>query len=1342
MDTLKPPEALIIKSGNVSVRWEVFEEQLDWFITAQGIVADENARRVAILLTVGGREAQELYKTFVWKPAYKNAAEEDVDAEDKLNYVTVKGKFKDHCCPKKNEVIESYVFNKTVQEEGESFDCFITQLRLKAETCGYGVQRDRMIRDRIVLGVYNKGVQEKLLRNEGLTLDKAIQVCKAAEVSRMGSEQLNPTSVNMIKKQASSRQEDGAAKLYDCWRCGLAHVWRKCPAWRFVCGKCKKKGHYTANCTVKVQVVDSEPAAVAQSQPSQQSTQEPFFVGVVKAEKLVQEVQVNTQSKWEYMLPLHKKLIHVKLDTGAGANLLGWQDYCGLENKPKLGPAHVTLMDYNHGAITTKGSCIAWVERRGKSVPVQFVVVENAQSLLGGNTCDKLGLVKRIDGIMAQEPLDKTFEDCTFPELSKMPSLPFKYEIKVDEAVEPVIRPPRRVPVCIREGLKEELERMEKIGVIEKQIEPTKWVSESVCVRKSNGKIRVCLDPGELNRAIRREHYPLPTREEIFSEIKHAEVFSKLDASQAFWQIPLTDSSKAFTCFNTPFGRYVYTRLPYGLASSPEVFHRAMETMFGDIEGCRVYMDDILVWGIDGKQHQQRLDAVKQRIEQYGLVMNWDKCELNRKEVTFIGETLNSQGISPGNEKVEAIRKMEKPVDKEGLQRALGLINYVGRFIPNLAMKCSELRQLLKNSVEWQWGHEHDKEWKELQDIMACKPVLAYFDPSKVTKLSTDASKDGIGAVLLQKQESGNWHPVAYGARSMSAAEKRYAQIEKECLGLVYGCEKFHQYIYGIRNLTLETDHKPLIPIARKSLNELTPRLQRLMIKLQRYQFEIEWCPGKYLVIADTLSRSVDCIDVRFIESEAELNFQSNVLYESLPATSSKIAQIVAETDKDPVLVALKKCIMNGWPKGKCTAFANFKEDLCIVKGLIIKGDKIVIPVSMRQEMLRKLHAGHLGAEKQKRLARSAIYWPGINTDIDEMCRKCGACLKYRPSQGKESLSPECVETWGPWEKVGTDLFTWGGCDYLIVIDYESNYPEIAKLDSTISGSVITQLKSVFARHGIPRVLMSDNGPQYASREFKNFTREWGIEHQTSSPYYPQSNGKAERGVGIVKTLLNKCKEGNGDPYMALLAYRVAPMESGYSPAEILMGRKLNCGLPSYVVKKYKYKVQDQGEVLQNKFSSYDKNSRDLPPLQEKDRVRVQDAHTRRWSDRAQVLKQVAPRSYEIETESGRVLRRNRRALVKDGDVGAGNGNVSDQLLEGLMDGVCEPHDVPPSPAPVNMETHSAASAEIPRLPNSPRSLGIPNSASPATPTERATLRTSSGRISKSTKNLDMYDYQ
>lgn len=974
---------------------------------------------------------------------------------------------------------------------------------------------------------------------------------------------------------------------------------------------------------------------------------EGMWIGTVTAS--INEVVINKQCRWVHTLQVGRSLITVKLDTGAEANLLNVQEYRGLPERPTLRPANVRLSDYNGASINDIGSCVLRVSVKGKEYPVRFVVVDNGPSLLGSAACERLGLVKRVDSVQqCRRSMEDAVADTkhyTIPEVKgQLSALPFVHKIVIKEGARPVIRPARRVPISLRESLREELDRMEKLGVIHRQEEPTDWVSDMVVVKKSNGALRVCLDPKDLNTAISREHYQLPTRDEIFAEISGATHFSKLDASQAFWQVKLSEDSKALTAFNTPFGRYAYDRLAYGLCSAPEVFHRTMEQMFGDLEGVRVFMDDILVWGPDETVHQARLDSVKQRINKYGLLMNWEKCRLNKSEITFIGETLSNKGISPSPEIISAIMDMKKPTSKEDVQRALGSINYVGKFIPNLANKCVNLRSLLCKKVMWNWGPEHESEWADIKSILASMPVMAYYDPKLPTKVSTDSSKDGLGAVLLQWHNP-DWKPVAYGARGLTECEQRYAQIEKECLGLVYGCEKFHGYIYGLEKVTLETDHKPLIPLSKKPLNDMTPRIQRLMLKLQRYRHELVWTPGKHLYIADTLSRANRSQGKRS-STEVEVEAQVNMVYQAVSATQAQLDKIATETCKDEVLSAVKNNILNGWENGECPAYAPFREDLCIVNGLILKGDRIIIPVSMRKEMLKRVHEGHLGIEKQKRVARDAIYWPNMNRDIEESVQGCSVCQKYRPAQGKESFSTEEEKIkWGPWEKVGADLFHWEGNEYLICIDYYSNYPEITMLASTSSETVVTHLKSMFSRHGIPQRLVTDNGPQFSSERFKQFARDYQFEHRTSSPRYPQSNGHAERGVGIVKSVLNKAKEGGGDLYLALLAYRAAPRETGMSPGEMLMGRKLSTRLPKLQGRSKMTLSDVRGEAQRNRqIENYNATAKDLPVLNNNDVVRVRKE---KWDTTARVSEQVGPRSYVVQTQGGNYIRRNRRHLLK-----------------------------------------------------------------------------------------------
>ena len=373
-------------------------------------------------------------------------------------------------------------------------------------------------------------------------------------------------------------------------------------------------------------------------------------------------------------------------------------------------------------------------------------------------------------------------------------------------------------------------------------------------VEKANGQMRLCIDPKDLNKEIKREHFQIPTKEEILGKLANAKYLSKMDATAGFHQIQLDKKSSMLTTFNTPFGRYRYLRLPMGICSAPEVFHKTMHQFLEDFEGVSVYMDDIVVWGSTEAEHDERLEKTLERLTEVGLVLNVDKCYFRQAELPYLGEVVTQDGVKPDPEKVQAVTDMPTPTNATELQRVLGMVTYLGRYIPNLSARTAPLRSLLGKDIEWQWNAEQEAAWIGIKEALTKHPVLQYYDESKAIKVSSDASKDGIGAVLLQETK-GEWMPVAYASRSMTTAEKNYAQIEKEQLSVVFACERFHSYIYG-RRVLVETDHKPLISISKKQLGDAPPRLQRLLLRIQKYDLVLEYTPGKYLVIDDTLSRS------------------------------------------------------------------------------------------------------------------------------------------------------------------------------------------------------------------------------------------------------------------------------------------------------------------------------------------------------------------------------------------------------------------------------------------------------------------------------------------------------
>ncbi len=435
---------------------------------------------------------------------------------------------------------------------------------------------------------------------------------------------------------------------------------------------------------------------------------------------------------------------------------------------------------------------------------------------------------------------------------------------------------------------------------------------------------------------------------------------------------------------------------------------------------------------------------------------------------------------------------------------------------------------------------------RQVKKALTESPVLALFDPTRDTIVSADASSFGLGAVLIQKQPDGSLRPVAYISRSMSPTEQRYAQIEKEALAITWACERFYDYLIGA-DFHVETDHKPLVLLlSTKLLDELPLRVQRFRMRLMRFTFTISYTPGNDLVTADALSRapvSAGKESEKRLEEQVEMYVRQAV--QSLPASEGRLDVIRKAQQDDPECQQLMKFCQDGWPTrvyGTLKKYSALAPELAIEEGILMRANQIVIPANLQKETLEQLHTGHQGIRKCQRRAMQSVWWPGLSTQLEHIVRNCPECIKYQ-TQRAEPLQPTLLPN-RPWKKVATDLFEWKKSTYLLIVDYYSRWIEMCLLQSLTSESVIQHTKSIFARHGIPDEVISDNGPQYASQQYTKFAEDYGFVHKTSSPYHPQGNGEAERAVKTIKSLFKK----DGDPYLALLAYRSTPLEIGYTP--------------------------------------------------------------------------------------------------------------------------------------------------------------------------------------------------
>uniref|UniRef100_A0A8C1MGR5 Gypsy retrotransposon integrase-like protein 1 n=1 Tax=Cyprinus carpio TaxID=7962 RepID=A0A8C1MGR5_CYPCA len=732
-------------------------------------------------------------------------------------------------------------------------------------------------------------------------------------------------------------------------------------------------------------------------------------------------------------------------------------------------------------------------------------------------------------------------------------------------------------------------------------------------------------------------------------------MFSLLDAASRFWQIPLEKESAKFTTFITPFGRYFFHRLPFGISSAPEIFQREMNNLLRDHEGTAAYMDDIIIYGETPEIHDCRLKRVLKTLSDAGLKLNDDKCLLRQKQIQFLGHIIDARGVRPDEKKVEAILNIQPPRNVTEVKRILGMVHYLGRYLPGLAEITCPLNDLFKADTFWTWSHAQERALTRVKELMTEARVLSFFDVTKPTIVSADASSYGLGGVLFQ-QHDGCLRPVAYCSRTLTNTETKYAQIEKECLSMVWACERFSKYLYGLDSFVIHTDHKPLIPLINSKEIDMVPlRCQRLLIRLMRLNSKAEYVPGKSLVVADALSRHPS--STPHLDS-VELMNDITALKESTraawPMSCSRLNEVIESTKTDPELQVVMKYVRQGWPKYPSQVpelvkpYFAVKDMLSVCDDLLVYSYRIVVPNVMRAEVKRKLHDGHMGIVKCRERAKQSVWWPGISKEIQVSIENCAFCRINKPAQHREPLMNTPLPD-APWVRIAADICEVNKTNYLVVVDYFSRFIDIAYLPDMSGKTVVLRLSNMFARWGCPDTLVTDNGPQFVGQQFQDFAAAYKFHHITTSPYFPQSNGEAERAVRTAKHILRQ-----EDPFLALLAYRVTPIQAtGYSPAQLMLGRQLRTPVP-VLEKKLMPEWPDFSKVREtdnmakaNNKLYYDKRHgcRPLPELKPGDPVTVKTDNEKGWNKTATVVcKHTTPRSYIIRTENGD-LRRNRKHL-------------------------------------------------------------------------------------------------
>ncbi|KAL5020892.1 hypothetical protein ScPMuIL_000047 [Solemya velum] len=1149
------PEKMEMK-GDLRSNWKFFQSQWENYEIATGLDKKDAKIRVASLLSIMGKDCYRLYSHL------------DITEEQKKSIVEILTALKN-------------ISNRqpTSQEHTETVHQYVAVLRRLSDSCDYGALKDDMIRDRLVIGTKDNAARARMLREPKLDLKKAVDTCLTSEISQEQLKKITseaPTdTVNYAKhkyKQSnkykpSTKQKGGKSvpkehnsqpkyshKQHDgrkdksnkrCKCCGGTHDRDKsaCPAYGETCDYCGKKNHFTKLCLSRK--ANTRVKMVEDDDSSDDSVYKVHTVGKVQADGSKWYVDINMQVEEN-----PSKLVKCQMDTGSTCNLMGFKDYCKIvqDGKPSLNTSTAKLRLYDGSALTTVGEHEIKCRIGSNTEHLTFQIVQVDQKpLLSADTCKKLKLLTVNEEVYTvghstqehQQPLTSEQVLNEYQDVfNGLGCLPGEYHMELNESVKPVQHLPRRVPAALKTQLQEKIKELEKLKVIVKVTTPSEWISSMVAVQKP-GKLRICIDPKDLNTALQRSHYPMPTIDEILPKLAKAKVFSTLDAKDGFWQVKLDEKSSFLTTFWTPFGRYRWLRMPFGISSAPEEYQRRQHEAVEGLKGVEAIVDDILVYGCGDTEeeaiadHDRNLIGLLERARQINLKLNKKKFRLRMKEVKYMGHLLTKNGLKPDPEKISAILDMPRPTDVKGVQRFIGFVTYLSKFLKNLSGTCEPLRALTKKGHEWAWQKEQEDAFNNIKHLVTNHPVLRYYDVHDDVTIQCDASESGLGAALMQNEQ-----PIAFASRALTSTEKNYAQIEKECLAIVFACEHFNQYIFGRDIIHVQSDHKPLQSIFNKPLLSAPKRLQRMLLRLQRYRLEVKYKKGTEMYIADMLSRAY------------------------LPLKSVK------EATND------------------CEIF------------------------EVQQQ------------ERSRKSFEEINFASGLNVT-------------------KKRL-----------QEVGIDLFSIKDEEFMVTVDYYSDFWELDCLGkNTKSTKIIKCLKKHFSRHGIPDYIISDNGPQFASEEFRRFADEWEIEHNTSSPYHSQSNGKAESAVKIAKQIVKKSRKNSTDLWKAILEWRNTPTEGfNSSPVQRLMSRRTQSSIPMSA-ELLKPKViegvkKDITAKRQKAKGYYDMHAKKLPDLQIGEPVRVQLNPTlkeNKWQ-LGTCVEQVSPRSYVVDI-NGTAYRRNRKHI-------------------------------------------------------------------------------------------------
>lgn len=810
----------------------------------------------------------------------------------------------------------------------------------------------------------------------------------------------------------------------------------------------------------------------------------------------------------------------------------------------------------------------------------KFYVVEEMRSLMGFNTAARyslldIGLRVPVGGsstiwkcelAMGNAGTSSHVEE--FPKFNVPPVL-----LHYDKDMPPARNVYTHIPAGFKKLAQQKLTELLSSGIIEPVTEDMdrSFCSSLLVVPKGKADIRLVVDLRGPNKCIHRTPFKMPTFETILMKLHGARWFSTIDLKNAFFHVVLDERCRHLTNFFSGEALYRCRRLPFGLCNAPDIFQEIMQSIIlAGCEGTVNYLDDVLVFGATKEEHDSNLKEVLRRLEDHNVKINEEKCLLGQQEVPFLGFHLSAEGWSIEDDKIKAIKNFRRPQNQDEVRSFLGLINYIDRFIHHRADKTWQLRELAR-AEHFYWSEDLDREFEYLTCTAWRKiKTLGYYSQADETELYVDASPHGLGAVLVQFDRNSNPRVIACASRSLSSAEEKYPHTQKEALAMVWGVERFSNYLMSI-TFKIRTDAKSnefifggKHRIGKRSVS----RAEAWALRLQSYSFSVESIPGD-LNIADALSRLV-------IESKPTESFddssEGHLLFvldtENMEINWNEI-ELEAEIDEEQKEV--RKSMMTEKWNTSLQAYECHAKYLRLLGALIFKEDRVVLPQKLRDRALELAHQGHIGAASMKRILRNHFWWPGISKDVQKYVDACETCLRLSRKNAPLPLTSRELPQ-GPWEILQIDFFTdkdFGHGEFLVVVDCYSRYIHVIEVKNMDADTTNAALTRIFEVWGCPLAIQSDNGPPFQSDKFVKMWEHKGVRIRKSIPLSAQSNGAVERQNSGIKKALAAARLDNTNWRTALEKYvhvhnKIRPLSRlGVTPFELLVGWKYRGTFPS-----------------------------------------------------------------------------------------------------------------------------------------------------------------------------------